>query len=92
MLGGLRRCSIFLIDDDQASGFLKDGFDLRDTNYPTSGIKIFLRDCPRLEQCVIERQAVLLKRPFDDGFPVLWEEIPNKEKISAIGMIPFFND
>ena len=90
ILGGLRRCSIILFDDDQANGFLRAGFDLRDTDYPSSDIKISLNDCPLLEQCVTQHRPILLKRPFDNGFPVLWEEVPEKGKISAIGMIPFF--
>lgn len=90
MIGGLRRCSIILFDDNQANGLLKAGFDLRDTDYPSSDIKISLNDCPQLGQCLSQRRPILLKRPFDDGLSILWKEVPDKERISAIGIIPFF--
>ncbi len=90
MIGGIRRCSIILLDDDQAHGTLQAGFDLSDSNYPASSNKIFVKDCMLLERCITQHSPLLFKRPFEGGFPILWEEVPDREKVSAIGMIPFF--
>jgi signal transduction histidine kinase len=90
MVGGIRRCSILLLDNDPNYATLQAGFDLHNPRYPAACAKILVKDCMLLERCVTQHHPILLKRPFECGLPVLWEEVPDHEKVSAIGMIPFF--
>lgn len=92
ILGAIRRCSIILLDDDLTQGTLRAGFDVRDPNYPPLGVKIPIKDYKLLENCIATCAPLLLTRPFEGGWPVLWEEVPRKEQVTAIGVISLSRD
>lgn len=90
--GGVRRCAIVQVEDDLIHGCLQAGFDRREPDYPVLGVKINLKSHVLLEKCVDLGQAMFLKRPFEGKPPVLWEDIANPERISAVGVIPILKN
>jgi two-component system, NtrC family, sensor histidine kinase KinB len=86
--GGIRRCSIILIDEDHIHGSPCAGFDLKDPYYPAAGRKISIGDYAPLKESIAGRSAKLVRNPFAGGSTMPWEEIENVEQISALAILP----